>query len=119
MIITSQGWARACSNGACVEAARDNNGRVLVRDSKQGDASPIITYTAQQWAERVIDPIRNDDELADIYATRPGDGGDRVAVWSYDGVDLTFTEDEWQAFNDAVQAGYFDFEFLPVLEVSG
>jgi hypothetical protein len=36
------------SNGNCVEVATP--GSVLVRDSKLGDASPVLVFTAAQWA---------------------------------------------------------------------
>ncbi|WP_084216046.1 DUF397 domain-containing protein [Pseudonocardia spinosispora] len=36
-------------NEACVEVAVRPDGTVLLRDSKIGDTSPILTFTATQW----------------------------------------------------------------------
>lgn len=44
-------WVRSsfCSGGHCVEVA-PAGGRVLLRDSKLGDASPVIEFTRAEWA---------------------------------------------------------------------
>ena len=42
--------ASACANGSCVEVGAAGD-RVLLRDSKLGDASPILEFTPEAWAE--------------------------------------------------------------------
>jgi hypothetical protein len=41
-------WHQACNNGTCVEVAVQD-GWVGVRDGKQGDDSPVLTFTAEEW----------------------------------------------------------------------
>ncbi|WP_312845732.1 MULTISPECIES: DUF397 domain-containing protein [Microbispora] len=41
-------WRRACGGGNCVEVAFQD-GRVGVRDGKQGDDSPVLAFTAEEW----------------------------------------------------------------------
>lgn len=42
-------WKRACSAGTqCVEVA-EAGGHVHVRDSKLGDMSPVLTFSADEW----------------------------------------------------------------------
>lgn len=36
------------SNG-CVEVAFGDDGSTIVRDSKLGDASPVLRFTAREW----------------------------------------------------------------------
>lgn len=38
------------SDGPCVEVADGPAGWRAIRDSKLGDASPILTFTADEWA---------------------------------------------------------------------
>jgi hypothetical protein len=40
--------AASASNGSCVEVA-DLGDNIGVRDSKLGDASPILTFTPSEW----------------------------------------------------------------------
>lgn len=37
------------SGGECVEAAHLNGGKVGVRDSKLGDASPVFVFEPEMW----------------------------------------------------------------------
>ena len=46
------GWRKATRSDAqagCVEVAFAADGRVGVRDSKLGEASPILEFTAHEW----------------------------------------------------------------------
>ncbi|GAA0367128.1 hypothetical protein GCM10009530_16250 [Microbispora corallina] len=43
-------WQRACNGGNCVEVAYQD-GWVGVRDGKQGDASPVLAFTAEEWGD--------------------------------------------------------------------
>jgi hypothetical protein len=48
----SVGWAKSSfSNGAsaCVETRRDPDGDVFVRDTKLGDASPVLRFTPAEF----------------------------------------------------------------------
>lgn len=44
-------WERSsfCGNATCVEVAGDGD-RVLLRDGKLGDASPVISFSPAEWA---------------------------------------------------------------------
>ncbi len=42
------------SQGSCVEIADSIGGLTLVRDSKLGNASPILTFTSDQWRTFVM-----------------------------------------------------------------
>jgi hypothetical protein len=41
--------SRSSTNGSCVEIEGNGVGGVKVRDSKLGDQSPILTFTATEW----------------------------------------------------------------------
>lgn len=44
--------ASRCSNGSCIEVGEGGSGgNVYLRDGKLGDASPVIVFTPQEWAE--------------------------------------------------------------------
>jgi uncharacterized protein DUF397 len=40
--------SRSIPNGACVEVAVGDNGRILLRDSKDPQG-PVLSYDAQAW----------------------------------------------------------------------
>jgi hypothetical protein len=45
-------WIKATASGAngnCVEM-RSHDGLIQVRDSKHGDASPVLSFTRAEWA---------------------------------------------------------------------
>jgi hypothetical protein len=44
------GWRKSSKsgNGGCVEAGQ-RDGRVLIRDSKLGDTSPVLAVTPAAW----------------------------------------------------------------------
>lgn len=50
---------RSSQQQACVEVA-DTGGLTLVRDSKLGDASPILSITSSSWRAFVV-TLRADD----------------------------------------------------------
>jgi len=97
--------ASACASSSCVEVGCDAN-LVHVRDSKDPDG-PVITYTADEWREHVVDEIKGGGWLPE-YTYRTGDG---EVVVRRNPIDrgLTFTEDEWDAFVEGVRAGEFDY----------
>ncbi|WP_067689695.1 DUF397 domain-containing protein [Nocardia jejuensis] len=41
--------SHSSSGGDCVEAAHASEGRIGVRDSKLGDASPVLCFEPAQW----------------------------------------------------------------------
>jgi hypothetical protein len=65
---------------------------VELRDTKLGDASPVVRFTPREWRQFLAAvhswPVAVDDQF-------------RV-------VDLAFTVEEWWAFRKAVAAGQFD-----------
>lgn len=99
-----------CGNGDCVEVARDGD-RVLVRDSKLGDDSPVQAWPVKEWTE-LLRAIRTDS-------------GRRAWKWSGDfssvelahdfDEPLVFSESEWDAFLEGVLAGDFEPGNLPRL----
>jgi hypothetical protein len=44
-------WSKSSlsSDGNCVEVAFAGDGSVGVRDSKQGEASPVLEFTSSEW----------------------------------------------------------------------
>jgi hypothetical protein len=90
----------------CVEV-RHSNGRIEVRDSKLGDASPVLTYSPDQW-RRLLEQVKAKDEIETWYVTGPGH---RMSwCWGQHGSDvvLKFTIGEILAFTRGVKAGEFD-----------
>ena len=52
-MILDQEWRKATrsnNNGACAQVRADGQGGVQVRDSKLGEASPILSFTAVEWS---------------------------------------------------------------------
>ena len=49
--------SKSNNNGSCVEIQADGQGGVNVRDSKLGDQSPILTFTASEW-DAFVDGVR-------------------------------------------------------------
>lgn len=42
----------------CVEVGRDSHGDIGVRDTKQGVSSPVLNFSAHEWA-RFIQDVRS------------------------------------------------------------
>jgi hypothetical protein len=40
---------RSADNGACAQVRADGQGGVQLRDSKLGEASPVLDFTAAEW----------------------------------------------------------------------
>ena len=38
------------ANGACLEVARSIHGTIGVRDSKQGEIGPVLSFSPREWA---------------------------------------------------------------------
>lgn len=92
-----------CSSGACV-LVEITGDRVLVRDSKLGEESPVHPYGLEEWAE-LLEDIRDDYCPAEWWRV----GGD-VMLWSRAGITLKFTVDEIEEFEAGVKEGKFDVE---------
>jgi hypothetical protein len=117
-------WKRStyCSTGACVEVAfrkssysggngcvevGHDDGRVLVRDSKNPDAEPV-SFQRSEWMNTVLAPVMLDRLPSFIH--EPPEGGyewrghtvGHAEQW------LTFTAKEWEAFCAGVKAGEFN-----------
>jgi hypothetical protein len=64
---------------ACVEVAMcacdDHDEVVRVRDSKLGDASPVLTFTREEWREFLAGATAGQFDLAAL-AADAGDGSD-------------------------------------------
>lgn len=104
-------WQRPvrCGSGACVEV-RFVGGHVQVRDSKLGDESPVLEYTVEWWIMRCQAMqgamIHGGGWLPGGVRRRTVPGGS-VVEWARAGKTLTFTEEEWAAFEAAVAAGEY------------
>lgn len=108
--MTNLTWRRAagCASGDCVLVALDGDA-VLVRDSKLGDNSPTLTFTAAQWTALVEDVAEG--ALPDGAFLRLDDGWIDLVGSTADGpASLTFTRAEWNAFVEGVRAGEFDLD---------
>lgn len=116
------GWKASsfCSSGGCVEASH-RDGMVLVRDSKLGDGSPVLSFPPSSWLSDVLAPVLLDrlPRTVGVVTDMP----DGVDIYEWDGhtVDgeptrLRFTDEEWEAFRKGVEAGEFD---LPVGALDG
>lgn len=99
-------WTRSsyCANGACTAVAYDN-GRILVRNSKAGDNSPILDYSAEEWGDFVAAFLTDPLHAPGLRCRLLTSGGGWV--WTKDGVVLEFTDEEMQAFGDGAKAGEF------------
>ncbi|TYB61334.1 DUF397 domain-containing protein [Nonomuraea sp. PA05] len=51
-------WQRACNSGNCVEVAI-GDGRVRVRDSKDGGDGPVLDFSREEWTV-FVDAVRRD-----------------------------------------------------------
>lgn len=111
-------WKRStrCSSNGCVEVSRQD-GKVLVRDSKKGEDSPVLEFTPSGWRVFVAVAL----EFVPGHAVRASG----MIVSSLDGVEqdvcvldeqslrhLHLTTEEWDAFVAGAKAGEFDVEAL-------
>ncbi len=105
------GWTRStrCSSGSCVEVYHQD-GLILVRDSKRGEQSPVIEYTADDWGHLVESFLANPLRTPGIGCRTLAAGGGWV--WTKGGVALEFTDEEMQKFGDGLRAGEFSVEVL-------
>lgn len=104
-------WKRSarCSSNGCVEVRHDA-GRVLLRDSKLLDESPVIEFTPSAWRGFLAAAAEwdRDSEIQVGGVCLDRVGGDYpVCVLSRDPVALHFTWEEWDAFVKGVEAGEF------------
>lgn len=97
---------RSNPSGNCVMTKTDGR-EIQVRDSKLGDASPILSFSFEDWGSFIAEikrgitcPVAGPFEVW-LAAT----GFDIVEK---DGAVLNFTNDEWNAFVGGVQDGEFD-----------
>lgn len=111
-----------CGNGACVEVMLDGD-RVLVRDSKLGNDSPVIRYALRDWQRLIVERVKAGIDPTGLYEPYEIDaevpaGGVALAWLAADPTTdvlavLTFTRAEWDAFLAGVEDGDFDFEAVP------
>lgn len=101
----------ACGAGSCVEVARVDD-RVLVRDSKLGADSPVISLSSEQWV-MALTRVESDSRPLGTFRTYQEGTFDPVGMdWAWEGVTLSFTDEEWGAFVDGVKKGEFDLPKL-------
>lgn len=110
------GWRKSTYSGAngCVEVGQED-GRVLVRDSKLKDESQVIAFKPATWETEVLTAVLLDRDPMCVYRDTPG-----VVAMVWTALDKTqdelarleFTHDEWDAFTRGVKAGQFHLEVL-------
>jgi hypothetical protein len=102
--------SRSNPSGNCLEAKADGSD-ILVRDTKLGEASPVLRFTTYDWGRFV-------NEIKDGF-TCPQGG--EIETWNENGgvimldrsepkIRLTFTRAEWNAFTEGVDIGEFDLQ---------
>lgn len=109
-------WVKASTSGAngSVEVAREED-MVLVRDSRLGPESPVISYPVDWW-DTLCQAMRRAAEHPNGVAWLPS-GAHRMAdggvSWRRERATLRFTAQDWAAFVDGARAGEFDPHVLP------
>jgi hypothetical protein len=60
--VLSDVWRKSSTSGAdgCAQVRADGQGGVQVRDSKLGEASPVLGFTATEWSA-FLDGAKNDE----------------------------------------------------------
>lgn len=94
-------------NGAnCVEVTPAAAG-ILLRDTKDRGAGPVITFTPVQWTMFLAE-VASDGASANGAAAVSRDHGGVEVHAAASGIRLRFTPSEWAAFLSGVQDGEFD-----------
>lgn len=115
---TSENWRKSSrSNGQaeCVEAGNREN-EIVIRDSKLGEASPVLAVTPADW-RLFVQQIRADGNFTGKLTVGFVGAEIRVRAGSV-GPALIFTSAEWNAFVAGVELGEFDLSedgMLPAL----
>lgn len=101
---------RSNPSGNCVEV-RIEDDQVLVRDTKLGGSSPVISITRADWLD-FTDEIKRGmtGPVGDRIQTLVTGGGWDLINRSQPNVRLSFTIAEWDAFLDGVRDGEFDLK---------
>lgn len=90
----------------CVEVASASVG-VLLRDTKDKGAGPVIAFTPEEWTAFLTEAttgVPSANGAAEVIHTDDGTQVHGVAT----GVRLRFTPSEWAAFRAGVRDGEFD-----------
>lgn len=109
--------ASSCNNGSCI-AVTCANGEVWVRDSKLGDASPILRFTVGSWWSYLaaVKSRQLGTWAGPVLLVRSRPDGWRMWDERDYGTALEFTDAEVAAFLAGVDGGEFD---PPVLAPDG
>ena len=106
-------WRTSRYSGAghdCVEVASAEQG-VLLRDTKDGGAGPVVAFTPDQWTAFVREVAAGSSSTNGAVTVHAvGTETHLNAVES--GVTLRFTPSEWAAFRAGVRDGEFDLLVL-------
>jgi Domain of unknown function (DUF397) len=115
---------RSQDNAACVDIAPLANGDVLIRDSKEIGAGPVICFRRDQWSTFVSEAISGDIRkngvvhLARDERTMSYDNGRRTELTRWHlrdlgtNAEIHFTDAEWAAFRLGCADGEFNFALL-------
>lgn len=111
-------WIKSsvCIAGDCVEVALADD-VVLVRDSKQPDR-PALRFDVDAWRS-VLAALRGGDLPAGVFKRLDDGGWDWVQSTTSGTAKLTFTDDEFLAFDAGVWRSEFDVERLAAGTYSG
>jgi hypothetical protein len=117
-------WRKASyCNGAtaCVEVAPLPDGGVSVRDSKLGETSPVLTFSADDWREfqRYMDADNMGNYLGPVWFAQVDEDRWEMANRDCRGALLVFDDGEAEAFMAGLFAGEFTPEALPAGDGSG
>ncbi|HEY4005225.1 MAG TPA: DUF397 domain-containing protein [Pseudonocardia sp.] len=98
--------SRTDNGEKCVEVAPTADG-VLVRDTKDHGAGPVLRYSYREWAEFLAGPVVTTGEQLTRH-----DGTSVLTRWHLRDT-LHFTTAEWDAFLAGARDGEFDFTLTP------
>lgn len=98
-------WKRSsyCGESACIEAAVGGAGdwiRIGVRNSSNPDETPAV-FTVEEWPF-FLAGVKGDGPMWDWFRAQD---------------EITYTNEEAEAFRAGVLAGEFDYERLPVISM--
>ena len=101
-------------SGNCVEV-KSSDDQVLIRDTKLGDASPILAVSVEHW-KLFIDEIKRRGKIGPHGLSYRGstldtlidDSGVELVLWTPEDKSLDFTPAEWGAFVEGARDGEFD-----------
>ncbi|WP_279580578.1 DUF397 domain-containing protein [Fodinicola feengrottensis] len=97
---------RSNGQGQCVEVG--SNDQILIRDTKLGEASPVLFVLPINW-QLFVDHVRTGGVLSGFPTVEFAGGEIRMRTDS-SGPVLSYSPAEWDAFVAGVELGEFDLD---------